>query len=134
MGQANCEVWGPESSYTDWYIPGYRLIHVGIHEQLKCFGGYIPGIYVIRASMFRIRALEKDQIEITHKYQFFGIDFYSNSCFEPSSNKRGIAGMKVLMGTLGKEAVVGLTIYSSPILFQGFSASYYHVWHRNLGR
>jgi len=84
--------------------------------------------------MFRIRALEKDQIEITHKYQFFGIDFYSNSYFEPSSNKRGIAGMKVLMGTLGKEAVVGLTIYSSPILFQGFSASYYHVWHRNLGR
>ena len=84
MGQANCEVRGPpwpKSSYTDWYSPGYKNMNVGMPEQLKCNGGYLQGIYVTRASMVRIRTLEKDQIEITHEHQFFGIDFYSHGYF-----------------------------------------------------
>ena len=38
-----------------------------------------------------------------------------------------------LMGTLRKEAVVGITCWELKSI-KGFSASYFHVWHQNLGR
>ena len=50
--------------------------------------------------------LDKDHIEITHEYQYLGIDFYSHGYLEPSSKKGGIASMKALMGTSRKEAIV----------------------------
>ena len=31
--------------------------------------------------------LDKDQIGITHKYKFVGIDFYSHGYFEPLSKR-----------------------------------------------
>ena len=55
--------------------------------------------------------LDKDQIEITHEYKYLGIDFYSHGYFEPSSKRRRIASMKALMGTLRKEAIVGVTCW-----------------------
>ena len=42
---------------------------------------------------------------------FLGLIFIHMVTFEPSSNKQGIAGMKVLTGILGEEAVVGLTFW-----------------------
>ena len=53
--------------------------------------------------------LGKDQVEITHEYEYPGIDFYSHGHFEPSSKRQRIACMKALMGTLRKESVVGVT-------------------------
>ena len=53
--------------------------------------------------------LDKDQMEITHEYNYLRIGFYSHDYFEPSSKRRGIGSMKGLMGTLRKEAVVGVT-------------------------
>ena len=50
--------------------------------------------------------LDKDQ---THEYKYLGIDFYSYGYFEPSSKRRGVVGLKALMGTFRKEAVVGIT-------------------------
>ena len=42
--------------------------------------------------------LDKDQIEITSRYKYLGIDFYSHGYFEPSSKKQGIVCMKVFGG------------------------------------
>ena len=55
--------------------------------------------------------LDKHQIEIIHEYKYLEIDFYSHNYFEPSSKRGKIAGMKALMGTLRKEAIVGVTCW-----------------------
>ena len=56
--------------------------------------------------------LDKDPIEITHEYKYLGIDLYSHGYFEPSNKKKQrIAGIKALMGTLRKEAIVGVTCW-----------------------
>ena len=55
--------------------------------------------------------LDKDQIESTHEYKCLGIDFYSHGHFEPPSKKHKIIGLKALMGTLRKEAVIGVTCW-----------------------
>ena len=44
--------------------------------------------------------LDRVQIEITHEYRYFGIDFYSHDYFEPSSKRQRMENMKVLMDTL----------------------------------
>ena len=51
--------------------------------------------------------LGKDQIEITHEYKYFKINFYSHGHFEPSSKRCRIVGLKALMSTLRKDVVVG---------------------------
>ena len=56
--------------------------------------------------------LDKDRIEITHEYKYFGIASYSHGYFEPSSKRQRIVGMKALMGTLRKEVVVGVKLKS----------------------
>jgi hypothetical protein len=38
-----------------------------------------------------------------------GLIFISHDYFEPSNKGQGITGMKTLIGTLRKEAVVGIT-------------------------
>ena len=53
--------------------------------------------------------LSKDQIEITYEFKYYGIDLHSHGHFELSSKKQRIASMKALMGTLRKEAVIGVT-------------------------
>ena len=44
--------------------------------------------------------LDKDQIEITHKYRYFGIDFYSHGYFELASRRQRMKNVKALMDTL----------------------------------
>ena len=39
------------------------------------------------------------------------IDLYSHAHFEPSRKRQRIAGLKALMGTLRKEAIVGFTCW-----------------------
>ena len=53
--------------------------------------------------------LDKDQIEITHEYKYLGIDIWSYGYFEPCSKEGISAFVKALMGTLYKEAIVGVT-------------------------
>ena len=55
--------------------------------------------------------LDKDQIEITREYKCLGIDFCSHGYFEQFSKRWGIAVMEVLMRTLRKETVVGVTCW-----------------------
>ena len=55
--------------------------------------------------------LNKDPIEVTHEYKYLGIDFHSHGYFEPSSKSHRIAGMKAFMGTLRKEAIIGVTCW-----------------------
>lgn len=52
-----------------------------------------------------------DQIETTHKYKYFGVNFYSHGYFETSTKRRWIASMKALMTTLRKKAIVGVTCW-----------------------
>ena len=47
--------------------------------------------------------LDKDQIEITHEYDYLGIDFDLHNYFEPSDKRQGIACVKALRGTLKKK-------------------------------
>ena len=56
--------------------------------------------------------LDKEQIEITHEYKYLGIGFYSHGYFEPSIKRRRIIGMKALMSTLRKEAIVRVTCWN----------------------
>ena len=53
--------------------------------------------------------LDTDQNEITHKYKYLGIDFYSHGYFESSSRRRRMLGIRTLMDTSRKEAIVGYT-------------------------
>ena len=46
--------------------------------------------------------LGKDQIEINHEYKYLGIGFYLDGYFEPSSKRRKIDSMEVLMTTSRK--------------------------------
>ena len=55
--------------------------------------------------------LEKVPVEITHKYKYLGIGFYSHGCFEPSNKRQRFASMKALMDTSREEAVVGVTCW-----------------------
>ena len=55
--------------------------------------------------------LDKDPIEITHKYKYLEIHFYSHRYFELSSKMRRIIGVICLMGTLRKEIIVGVTCW-----------------------
>jgi hypothetical protein len=42
--------------------------------------------------------LDEDQIEITHEYRYFGIDFYSHGYFEPASKRQRMAKYDSLDG------------------------------------
>ena len=55
--------------------------------------------------------LDNDQIEITHKYKYIEVDFYSHWYFEPSSKRWRMPCMKALMCTSKKEAIVGVTCW-----------------------
>ena len=48
---------------------------------------------------------------MAHEYKYLGIDCYSHDYFEPSIKRRRTASMKVLMDTLRKEAVIGVTCW-----------------------
>ena len=47
--------------------------------------------------------LGMDQIQITHEYEYLGIDFYAHGYSEPSSKKQRIANMKAWIATLMEE-------------------------------
>ena len=53
--------------------------------------------------------LDKDQIDIIHKYQYRGIDSYSHGYFESSNKRHKIEGIEALVGTLRTKVVVGVT-------------------------
>ena len=78
--------------------------------------------------------LDKDQIEIIHEYKYLGIDFYSHedlSQLVKTKNRR----YESLDGHFKERSnsrnhMLGTQIAS----IQGFGASYFYIWHWNLGK
>ena len=55
--------------------------------------------------------LGQDRIELIHEYKYLGIDFYSHDHFNHQVKRQIIASMKVVMNTLRKEVLIGVTCW-----------------------
>ena len=79
--------------------------------------------------------LDKGQIEITHEFEYLGIDIYSHRYFEPSSKRQKNGMFESLDGHCkernnSRSHMLGTQIPS----IQGFIASDFHIWYCNMRR
>ena len=78
--------------------------------------------------------VDKDQIEITNEYKHIGIDFYSQGYFEPSKRQKNHKIKESLDGHFKERSSNWSHMLGTQIpCIQGFGASYFHIWHQNLG-